>query len=106
VGGDGLANSGHQAIEVAVLLGAKRIILLGYDLQRLANGRAHWFGSHPSPLANTSPNTYAAFRKQFESLVEPARARGIQILNASTHSALNCFPKVSLAEALQIEAVA
>lgn len=104
IGGSGESNSGHQAIGLAVLKGARRIILLGYDLQLLANGRAHWFGDHPVAIRQRS--NYLAYRKPFATLVEPLQARGITLLNASSHTALTCFPRVTLADVLATEAVA
>jgi hypothetical protein len=40
-------NSGYQAMNVAVHLGAKRIVLLGYDMHIPQGGPSHWFGEHP-----------------------------------------------------------
>lgn len=42
-------NSGVFAIRVARYLGARKIILLGFD----GHG-SHYFGEHPSPLKNTT----------------------------------------------------
>jgi len=42
-------NSGYQAINLAVHLGAKTIVLLGYDMKRSEDGNHHWFGDHPCP---------------------------------------------------------
>ena len=39
-------NSGFQAINLAFLWGATRIILLGFDCKAVA-GKDHWFGQHP-----------------------------------------------------------
>lgn len=89
-------NSGFQAINLAVHLGARRIVLLGYDMKVGPRKEAHFFGSHPY----ASTPIYAAFVPLFHSLVAPLRSLGIAILNASRVSALTCFPKVSLAEAL------
>src|SRR6056297_1835559 len=48
-------NSGYQAINLAVLLGYRRLILLGYDMQ-LTGGHTHWHGPHRgmnNPRADT-----------------------------------------------------
>jgi hypothetical protein len=90
---DGLrtgGNSGYQAINLAVHLGARIILLLGYDLQRAATGRAHWFGDHPGCLNQRSP--YASFRRHFATLIAPLAALGITIINCSRQTALTCFP--------------
>ncbi len=93
-------NSGFQAINLAVHLGARRIVLLGYDVGRLQNGRAHWFGNHPSPLGHTSQEMFVQWRALFATLVQPLDDLGIAVLNASRHTALECFPKVQLETAL------
>jgi len=89
-------NSGYQAINLAVHLGAARIVLLGYDMQPAPDGRDHFFGDH----AHVGRVPFFDLRQYFDSLVEPVRALGIRILNATRRTALDCFPRVSLAEAL------
>jgi len=87
-------NSGYQAINLALHLGATTIILLGFDMC-WNGGKSHWFGDHPKGLNNATPNKYiAAFRT-----IKP-EAYGIEILNCSRHTALDAFPVVSLEDAL------
>src|SRR5689334_19405100 len=74
-------NSGFSAINLAVHLGAKRILLLGYNLG-YRNGKAHFFGDHPPALAQDEWR-YAGFRRVFESLVEPLRALDIEVINCT-----------------------
>jgi len=85
-------NSGYQAIHVAIQAGAKRILLLGYDM-----GGSHWFGKHKPPLRNTDPNTYTVWISRFSGLI----GHGAEIVNCSKDSAITCFPKIPLKEALQ-----
>lgn len=89
-------NSGYQAINLAVLLGAAKIILLGYDMRPDAQGRDHFFGQH----WHGGRPPFAAFRELFDTLVEPLRRLGIQIVNATRDTALTAFPQQSLEEAL------
>jgi len=92
---DGLrtgSTSGYQAINLAVHLGAARIVLLGYDLQ----GR-HFFGEHP----NKTVPPFAAARHAFESLVAPLAALGVPVINASRDTTLTAFPRATLAAALE-----
>jgi hypothetical protein len=89
-------NGGYQAINLAVHMGAKRIVLLGYDMRLSPEGVSHWFGEHPD--AQASP--YAAMRAAFESLVEPLAALGIAVVNCSRRTALETFPCVPLDVAL------
>ncbi len=56
-------NSGYQAINLAVHYGARRIVLLGYDLQR-TDGKAHFFGNHPQAGQNApSPRSFRISRR-------------------------------------------
>lgn len=96
-------NSGYQAINLAKHLGARRILLLGYDMRSGGRGRSHWFGDHPWQGANSSP--YHSFIKCFERLAEPLKAAGLEVINCSRDTALDVFPKMSLVEALALEGV-
>lgn len=87
-------NSGYQAIGIAVHLGATRILLLGYDM----GGNGHWFGEHPSGLRRASP--FALFRQMFGTMVAPLELLGISVINCSRQTALTCFPRQALQDAL------
>lgn len=89
-------NSGYQAINLAVHFGARRIVLLGYDMQPDAQDRDHFFGQH----WHGSRVPFRVFTDLFASLVEPLCALGVEVLNATRRTALTCFPRVTLAEAL------
>lgn len=90
-------NSGYQAINLAVHLGAKRIVLLGYDMAPADDGRSHWFGEHPDRTVSPYPQMRAAF----DTLVEPLQALGVEVFNCSRHTALLTFPCVPLDVALE-----
>jgi len=91
-------NSGYAAINLAVHLGARRIVLLGYDLQLGPDGKTHWFGDHPSSLTRSSP--YAHFLAKFQTLPAPLQALGIEVVNCSRRTALKVFPMRPLREVL------
>jgi hypothetical protein len=97
-GGDGLEtvhrdgvrtgkNSGYQAMGVAVHLGVRRIVLLGYDMQG-----DHFFGSH----ANRSRPPFDQCLPKFQTLVEPLRRAGIEVVNCTRTTALHAFPKARI----------
>ena len=88
-------HSGYQAINLAVHLGAARIVLLGYDLQP-TGGQDHYFGAHPHGI----PVPFDLFHRHFPSIVEPLRAAGVEVVNASRVTALTLFPRMSITEAL------
>lgn len=96
-------NSGYRAVNLAVHFGAKRIVLLGYDMQRIEFNpdgtrrpsqeiKEHWHGDHPVP----SRSEYKVFRSAFETIVEPLRELGIEVVNCTRSTALECFPKADL----------
>ena len=89
-------NSGYQAINLAVHLGAARILLLGYDMASNPGGSSHWFGEHP----DRQPSPYAAMRESFDSLVEPLASVGVTVINCSRRTALTAFPCADLEDEL------
>lgn len=91
-------NSGFQAIEIAALMGARRIILVGFDMGLGPSGVRHFFGDHPGELNQSSP--YHLFLKAFNEAAPHWRDRGLEIINASARTALTCFPRSGLEEAL------
>lgn len=87
------ANGGFQAIMLARYFGARRILLLGFDMQR-TDGRAHWFGDHPKPLVQGKPEGWV---KYFDAAAPALAAEGIEVINCSRATALRCFPLGDLA---------
>lgn len=92
----GAFNSGQRAIQLAAHLGAKRVILLGYDCT-LANG-AHWHGRHPATMHNPVPREVGRWHTDFSSLA--GLLPDVEIINASRETALNCFTRLPLEAAL------
>lgn len=90
-------NGGHQAIIAAVQLGARKIILLGYDMQAAADGRCNWHDYDPT---TPNPTIYPRFRAAFDTLKHDLIHLGVTVLNATPGTALEAFPPVPLAVAL------
>lgn len=80
-------NSGFQALNLAVLWGYKRIILLGYDCSDIG----HFFGEHPPPLRKKSP--YSLFRKSFIESAPQLKEAGIEVVNCSRQTTIQCFKR-------------
>lgn len=79
-------NSGCGAIHLAAQLGAKRIVLLGFDMRRV-RGLGHYFGDHPDkpkPQTLDFPRWISAIKL----LARALKARGIEVVNATPGSAL------------------
>lgn len=88
--------SGYQSIGVAVHLGAKRIILLGYDAKRNAAGVLHFY----SCVGRQGPSDFAIWLRHYATLPGPLAAAGVDVLNASRETAIEVFPRVELEEVL------
>lgn len=91
------SNSGAQAINLAMLFGAKRVLLLGFDMRDI-DGKAHWFGQHPQPLVQVQ--LYDEWIYRLTVAAPDAKARGVEIINCTPGSAMECFDKVPLEEAI------
>ena len=91
-------NSGYQSINLAYLWGAERIVLLGFDCAPAADGRAHWFGQHKRPL--NGRQDFRQWAKAFTRLAADLQTHGVSVVNASRHTALTCWPRLGLAQAL------
>lgn len=90
-------NSGAAAINLAMHTGAKRIILLGFDLNDLSQS-THWHKLY----GERNPRTYETHRSCFSHIAEDAKRFGIEIINANPDSAIDAFPKMSLSEILDL----
>lgn len=90
-------NSGFQVVNLAYLFGARRIVLVGYDMQRTDN-KQHWFGDHPKPLSNEFPFVIAI--GQFNLLAKDLEKAGVEVINSTERTALQCFKRAALEDAL------
>lgn len=93
------ANSGFQALNVLVLMGVKRVILLGMDMRNVGS-RSHWHGDHPTGLNNPREGNFARWRENFATAIPALQAAGVEVVNCTPGSALTCFPMAHLEAAL------
>lgn len=84
-------NSGYQAINMAYHKGARRVVLLGYDMQ-YSNNKTHWHGDHPNKQKNHG------FDRWMVSFKGIKLQGAIEVINASRQSALRCFPRMPIEE--------
>lgn len=94
----GGGNSGYQAIALAHHFGAKRIVLLGFDMQR-TGGQEHWHGEHPRPLRQN--NMYRGWLPKFPALARDLEAAGVEVVNCSRETAISCFARAALEDVLE-----
>lgn len=90
-------NSGAASVSLAILAGARRVIMLGFDCQH-TGGHAHWHSDHPAPLGNAG--SVAKWPEKFRHLAHYARGQRCEVLNATRETALTCFPRISLDQCL------
>ena len=93
-------NTGLSGICLAVLLGATRICLLGFDMKLDEDtGEANW---HDNPLNGPNANVYPRFIEAGKALAESLRiARpDVTVLNCNPDSALDAFERVTLESVL------
>lgn len=88
------SNSGYQALNLAVLSGAKRVLLLGYEMG-FTNGRSHWHKGHPEA---TPERIYHRFAERFARTVPQLKKLGVQVINCTPRSRLTAYPMKDLAE--------
>ena len=82
-----LNNSGAQAIGLAYYLGAKKIILIGYDMKVADSGKIHWFGSHPKGLRNT-PSRYTSWIPHLKGLSDGLKKQEVDVVNCTLDTAI------------------
>lgn len=90
-------NSGTAALSLAIVGGAAKVVLLGYDCQK-TGGKTHWHGDHPKPLGNAK--SIPRWPGQFGMVAKYAKREGVPVVNATRATALTCFPRVALEDAL------
>jgi hypothetical protein len=85
-------NSGFQALNLAVQFGAKKILLIGFDMHDRSG--VHWYGRNQgNGRNNPSQENFARWRKAFEVAAPKLKTRGVEIVNASDNSDLKCFER-------------
>jgi hypothetical protein len=90
--------SGYAALNLAVLKRARKIVLLGYDYG-VIDGRHHYHDDHF--WHEPGHQNWSDWAKRFDVVSTQCSELGIKIVNASRRSAIECFPKMSIEDALQ-----
>lgn len=86
-------NSGVLGLEAAKRMGAKRILLLGFDM-----GLGHYFGQYTNGLGNTTQERRRTHHHQFASWAKGNK--NIEVLNCTPNSALQAFPMARIEDVL------
>jgi len=96
-----VTNSGSRAVEFIIDQKPARVILLGFDCS--LKGGSHHHGDHKTTDNPRQSTCDRWVNKHFPDVAKLAAKRGVQVLNCSRRTALQCFPLVPLAEALAYE---
>lgn len=98
-------NSGAAAISVAANSGAKRIILLGFDMRLDNEGNQHCHSEYKvkkrkGVQSKTRKLPFERHLKGFDEISKDAKQRGIEILNANPDSEIKVFPKINVKDVI------
>lgn len=91
-------NSGAAAVNLAALLGAKKIILLGFDMKLSFNGNNNWHQYHKVPIVNPM---FCKFIHRFKYVEKGCKEMNIEVINTNPESELPYFPKMTIEEAFK-----
>ena len=91
-------NTGALAINLAVKLGCKKIILLGFDMKLREDGIGNWYDNQ---LDKPKNEVFKKFHRGFVCLASDMKKKvpEVVVLNANPDSDLDVFPKITLEEA-------
>lgn len=93
-------NSGYQALNLVTQFGATGILLIGYDMRSTGNS-PHWYGRNDWPGANNPiDDNYRRWSRAFEGSAQTLRDLGVDVVNASSNTALTCFRRAGIEETL------
>lgn len=90
-------NSGATAINLAVHFGAKKIILVGFDMKRDGD-RFNYHNEYARPDNVKTYNPYSRHMPAFPKIKADLDKLGVTCVNATAGSALEVFPRISLEE--------
>jgi len=97
-------NSGAASISIAAHSGARRIILLGFDMKLNEAKDQHWHDVYGRGKARDEKKVmkmpFHRHLRGFPEIAKDAKRMGIEILNASPDSKIECFRKVTVKELL------
>lgn len=90
-------NTGSLAISLALILGARRVLLLGFDMKMGPNNNPNW---HDVRYEAANAQSYPHFCRELKYVARdlPLLYPGVEIWNVTDDSNLECFPKVAIKE--------
>ena len=91
-------NSGFAAINLAYHLGHRKILLLGYDMD-WDGDKSHHHGHHPNHLQHRKPG-FHRWLPYYDRAAKQAPSLGLEIINCSRKTALSCFRRMQIQDAI------
>lgn len=100
--------SGYSLVNLVYLMGAARIVLLGYDLKyapdydgkghHIGSQPRHYFGEYPSKLQHwPSVHVHRGVHTELLNLYRSIADQDVvEVINATPGSAIDCFPTMDL----------
>lgn len=88
-------NSGLAAINAAVLMGARRVFLLGFDMRSVGD-RNNYHILHPTSVGRQQHRYLNIFLPEMVKASQRIEALGHIVINCTPDSALTCFPERTL----------
>lgn len=94
-------NSGWMGLNLAYLLGARRIYLLGFDMMLGPRDEKHFDGAHTGQC--DVPLNFVEWRHRFAKAAPDLEKAGVTVVNCSRRTALDCFPRSTIDAELAIK---
>lgn len=100
--------SGYTLLNLAYLMGAERIVLLGYDMkyasdynghvQQIGSSPRHYFGEYPNELQHwPKMRVKNGVHVELVELYRSVATQGlVEIVNCTPDSAIDCFPRATI----------
>lgn len=106
-------NSGSHTLLLAHQFGMDAGILCGFDFQMtggtrnehtglLEGGPIHHHGPHPKGLSNPTPEAFVRWAERLAIAARDLANAGVHVVNASEETALTCFERMTLDQALEL----
>lgn len=92
-------NSGAAAMNLAVHMGVRQIILLGFDMKLDEKKNQHWHKFYAGKLTDVG-NTMKTHLSYFPAIAEDLKKLGVEVLNANPDSNITEFRKVNIQDVL------
>ena len=94
-------NGGYAAMHLAPKLGAMTLVLFGFDMGYDAGGATHYHDGH-GYATRPEANLTRQMLPHFVHLVAPLKTRGIAVFNANPDSRIDCWPRITPDEGVEI----